>query len=568
MTTTTDPVALATTALAELAPELLSDFVAALPAGTDVVSRRLLAAAWREDLGGTRSGAIWDGDRVLLPSGVHRARELGFDQVELLDPVATPPERLLADLLPELPAAVRAGLATELVDARVNLALALARRIALGAKLRASGATDLAGALAGQRPDEQLLGYEQLATEGHNLHPCGRTRLGWRVGDVLRHDQESAGARVGFVAVREDLLVGEDVTGALRPGYPQLPQAPPGYRLQPVHAWQLGAVLPERYADLFASGGLRPVAAPHLAARPTTALRTLLLEPAIDGVPRYLKLSLDIQVTSTRRSISIASTQNGPVISAVLVRLLADDGGVLLFPEVAGAGVDAGVGRTRDLSAILRLGIGPRLVPGERAVPAAALGATSPLSGTPVLGELLAGYPGEALDFLGEYARVLLRPVLRLAARGVGLEAHLQNSVPTFRAGRPYRMAFRDFAGLRLHRPRLREQRVDVDLWPGSVTVTDDIDVLRAKVGYTVLQAHLGEVVRLLHQVAGVAPERAWQRVREVLDECAVDRGDHAFLTAPTIPHKALVRMRLGGEGDRYLPVSNPLHGGWAGHAA
>jgi D-ornithine---citrate ligase len=566
MTTTTDPVALATTALAELAPDLVGDFVAALPAGTDVVSRRLLAASWREDLGGTRSGAIWDGERVLLPSGVHRARQLGFDQLELLDPVATAPERLLADLLPELPAAVRAALATELVDARVNLALALARRVAIGAQLRASGANDLAGALADRRADEQLLGYEQLATEGHNLHPCGRTRLGWQVGDVLRHDQESPGTRVGFLAVREDLLVGDDVTGALRPGYPQLPEAPPGYRLQPVHAWQLSTVLPERYADLFAGGGLRPVVAPELAARPTTALRTVLLEPAADGIPRYLKLSLDILVTSTRRSISIASTRNGPVISELVHRLLADEPGVLLFPEVAGAAVDAGAGRTRDLSAILRLGLGGRLAPDERAVPAAALAAISPLSGGPVLGELLAGYPGEPLEFLAEYARVLQRPVLRLAARGVGLEAHLQNSVPTFRAGRPHRMAFRDFAGLRLHRPRLRELGVEDRLWPGSVTVTDDVDVLRAKVGYTVFQAHLGEVVRLLRQVAGVAPERAWGRVREVLDEQAVDPGDHAFLTAPTMPHKALVRMRLGGDGDRYLPVANPLHG--VAHAA
>jgi hypothetical protein len=38
-------------------------------------------------------------------------------------------------------------------------------------------------------------------------------------------------------------------------------------------------------------------------------------------------------------------------------------------------------------------------------------------------------------------------------------------------------------------------------------------------------------------------------------------RADHAFLTARTMPHKALLRMRLAPEGgDIYLPVSNPLH--------
>ena len=30
--------------------------------------------------------------------------------------------------------------------------------------------------------------------------------------------------------------------------------------------------------------------------------------------------------------------------------------------------------------------------------------------------------------------------------------------------------------------------------------------------------------------------------------------------TAPTVAHKALVRMRLSGAGDVYIPVRNPLH--------
>ncbi len=408
--------------------------------------------------------------------------------------------------------------------------------------------------------DERLIEFEQLATDGHNLHPCGRTRLGWRVADLLAHDQESAGTTVGFVAVREELLLGDDLGAQLRAGYPQLPVPPPGYRLQPVHAWQLANVIPERYADLLASDELRLLDAPMLPARPTTALRTVLLAPAADGVPRYLKLSLDIQVTSTRRTISVASTRNGPAISALLADLVRDEPGVLLFPEVAGAAVDAGPGRDRDLAAIMRLGLGGRLEPGEEAVPAAALSAYSPLSGRTILGEQLARYPGAALEFLAGYARVLLRPVLRLAALGVGLEAHLQNSVPTFRAGRPYRIAFRDFAGLRLHLPRLRERVPELALWPGSVTATDDLAVMRAKVGYTAFQAHLGEVVRLVVAESGASEPAAWRVVRAVLDEEAVDAGDHAFLTAPSVPHKALVRMRLAGAGDEYVPVQNPLH--------
>jgi len=154
--------------------------------------------------------------------------------------------------------------------------------------------------------------------------------------------------------------------------------------------------------------------------------------------------------------------------------------------------------------------------------------------------------------------------VVTLAARyGIGFEAHLQNCLPTFKDGRPHRIVFRDFAGLRLHPGRLEAAGHRVSLWPGSVVVTDDLDVMRAKVAYTALQAHLGELVIRLDLDEG----DAWREVRAALDE-AYDplmaspdaRADHAFLTAPRVPHKALVRMRLAGGGDVYVPVQNPLH--------
>jgi siderophore synthetase component len=522
-----------------LAPELAGGYAAALPRAVDVVGRRLLGAAWRERLGGARG--------LLAGRGLRR---YGFDRVELTEPVTAHPGALLRTLGVDAP-----GLAGELADAVTNLALAYARRPAWD-----PGAWDEPHA------DLRLLRFERLATDGHHLHPCGRTRLGWRVADLLAHDQESPGTSVGFVAVHQDLHIGDDVGALLRDAYPWLPAAPAGYRLHPVHAWQLGTVLPERYSDLFASGALRTVPGARLDAAPTTALRTVLLEPDVTGTRRYLKLSLDIQVTSTRRSISVASTRNGPAISALLDRLLAGEPRVLTLPEVAGAAVATPDGRSRDLSVIVRDGLDGRLAPGEVAIPGAALTARcgSGAGGT-VLDELLrTAYPGRPLDFLGDYAALLLPPLLRLAAAGVGLEAHLQNSLPTFVDGVPHRIAFRDFAGLRLHLPRLAggPARWPADaLWPGSVVGTTDLDVLRAKLGYTALQAHLGELVRHLVDAYRVGEAAAWHRVREVLDGCDAEPGDRAFLTAPRVPHKALVRMRLAGQGDLYVPVDNPLHG-------
>jgi siderophore synthetase component len=89
--------------------------------------------------------------------------------------------------------------------------------------------------------------------------------------------------------------------------------------------------------------------------------------------------------------------------------------------------------------------------------------------------------------------------------------------------------------------------------------------VLRAKLGYTAFQAHLGELVIRLGESHGLDEDAAWRTVRAVVDETysgldGAGRADHAAFTAPTVPHKALVRMRLAGGGDEYLPVENPLH--------
>jgi len=137
--------ATAETQLAAAAPGLLADFRAALPRAVDVVAGRLAGAVEREGLGTARRGLV------------EAAELLGSPR-----------------------------LAEELADAVVHLALAYARRDRTDGALRdeaaRTGARD-AMALAERLPaDEQTVFFERLATEGHNLHPCGRTRLGWTVG--------------------------------------------------------------------------------------------------------------------------------------------------------------------------------------------------------------------------------------------------------------------------------------------------------------------------------------------------------------------------------------------------
>jgi D-ornithine---citrate ligase len=506
----------------------------------DVVSSRLLAALYAEGL-------------AEAPADLPRH---GFGQVEVA-PTTKPPGVVLDEHGLDA-----YSLRAELDDAVGNLAFAYARRrdidVAWRKQAAERGIADAYGVVAGLDADEQALAFEQLSTEGHNLHPCGRTRLGWTFDDLLAYDQESPSTHVTFVAIRRDCHVGEDVGALLRDAYPQVPGADEDYVLQPVHPWQLTQVIRERYADAFADGRLREVEDVTIGAAPTTTLRTLLLEPDRDGVRRYLKVSLDIQVTSTRRSISVASTRTGPAISAVLERLVTDPR-VLILPEVAGAAMTG----VRDVAAIVRAGLAGRTGRREVAIPGSALPAISPITGTTVLAEVVDRSGLTPLRFLDAYARLLLPQAVALLDAGIGLEAHLQNSIPVFSDGVPRRIAFRDFAGMRINPDRLAARGVQIDLWHGSLIETHDQDVVRAKLGYTMLQAHLGELISRLVASHGLDERAAWRRIRDVVndvyDALNLDEGDRKFLLAPTMPHKALVRMRMEDRGDIYVPVPNPL---------
>lgn len=625
-------------------PRLADSFAGCLPRARAMTLRRLVEALWREDVGGFRArGTLVDasqggGELARVRPGTWAVSELpggaavafpvlaehAFGRIDAGCPVLHMPAAAgdrprplahpggLAALMSTSDELEWTGLAAELADGTANLALALARAEAAArtARRRAAdtGAADCVelACLAG-RDDaafEPVVFLEKLATGGHNLHPCARTRLGMEPADLLRHDVESTRpTTLTLVAVRRDHTQstpdanGRDVGELLLAAYPRLAAAVDAagldrreYLFLPVHTWQLHRVVQVTYAEQVDRGEVVPVPGADLAAEPTISLRTLLTEPAPDGRRFFVKTALDVQVTSTRRTISVHTATNGPVFSALLEAIVAGEPGlagrVVLLPELAGASYRG----ERALTALVRADLAGRLRPGEVAVPGCALYARSPLSGRSVLAELADRYAAHlreprpelaALSFVDAYARLLLGAVLPLMSRyGIGLEAHLQNTLPTFVDGVPTRVVFRDWGGMRVHLPRLARRGYTPTLRAGSLTTTESVDTLRAKVAYTALQSHLGEIVVQLGHSHGLAEAVAWARVRDVVVDIYTGLADQAerdgdgdlardassdlrALLAPTLPHKALLSMRLHPDaGDRYVAVPNPLWNG------
>jgi siderophore synthetase component len=636
------------------APQYATAFLEQLPRARTVVLHRLLAALWREDIGTIRTASRRLDTSVpgldLSPlemslrdalTGVWLVHELStavalafpiraehaFDNLKPDNPVlcwrdGTPvpipaPHDLVELLAEHAPASGWRSFAAELADTVANLTLAYARSDAqrrtlrqVAVELDTPDTIGLAQRLAAREPPEDLMVFfERLNTEGHNLHPCGRGRLGMQPADLLRHDLESdTSTDLILVAIQRDRIEstpderGRDIGELLWAEYPALDTAvrehfraarldPTRYVFVPVHCWQLEQVVYPLLADEIAESAVVPVPAARLAGVPTSSLRTLLTERSPRGRRILVKTALDTLIGSTRRSISAHTTNNGPVYSRLLRQIIdrepALSNRIVLLEELAGASYRPQAHepdpdrRSRALSALVRSDINTYLRPDELPMPGCALPARAPVTESSLLVELVTRFAvtsGEGdrrtagLRFIQQYAALLLPvSVILMTKYGIAVEAHLQNCIFTFADAVPTRLVLRDWGGMRIYPPRLCRQGFRLDPRPGAVTVTDEVEVMRAKMLYTVLSNHLGEVVAHLVTRCDVDSGAAWQRIREVLEGLLDDldadpalsadvAADRAVLFGPTLPIKAFARMRLDpAGGDQYVHVRNPL---------
>jgi siderophore synthetase component len=540
------------------------------------------------------------------------------------------PVRLL-DLLSDLPgyeAFVRdlagearlARFRLEVRNSAANYALALAeaglRRRELAAQVRGSGVRT-SPEWARRRSTEDgmfstLAFYEQLVVDGHPLHPGAKLKLGLGVGDVIRHSPElGAHPEAVLVAVaqeryRDVSLDGRGLSGILYEEYPGLRQrvanvlrekglTPNDYGLILVHPWQFQHVLPKLFARAMERGEIVPLGDLSIPTRALVSFRTLAPVQRQGECKHHLKTAVNLQLTGAVRTVSPTSAENAAPISRMLKEIGDREGRFggrfVVLEERAAAYYDpangAGTPQEREdlaknLAVILRENPEAHIRPGEVPVTACALLAESPVSGEPVLMEVLELFAAgrgiaepelAAAAFVRRYCEVCLPGFLTLMSRyGVSLEGHLQNSIPVFRGGETTCVLVRDFGGVRILHERLARQGVRADLHTGSAIVIEDVEDLRNKTYYPIFQNHLGELVACLVRRLDLEEQRLWGPVAEVCrvvfrelkrDPAVREQAarDEAALFGSTLDLKAMTTMRLLGDVTHYTfsEVPNPL---------
>ncbi len=518
--------------LGTVRPDLIGAYDGALPRARAEILARLLGALDREPLPGAA--------RVRYPAAaavpfaqVRAGLSASVDGEQVSDPVVLVERLGWAD-----------GFRAEIGNSVANLALAYAHPPVpspgafVSPGFSAGGSVDSPGGsvespgvfvAAGGRPGAapgaglafggRLADFEQLVVDGHPLHPGCRTRAGLDVAGVLAYAPEHRPVlRLVRIAVPPQRWHGD--------GPPVLL----------AHPWQAQRILAE-HPWLRAAGHTGPV-------RPLMSLRT------VDTGAGHVKTAVDVQMTSAVRTVSPAALHNGPVLSALLARLTADLPVTVLAEHGAGA-VLIGGRPDRRLAHLHRAA--PRLAPGEVVLPLAALAAADPGDGRALLHHAAA----DPYAWWEQLTAVLVPPMLRLLERGVALEAHGQNTLVVLRGGRPVRIVYRDFGGVRVSAARLRAAGIDAPPLAGDLP-SDDPDVLRTKLAAALFGTVCGQLTAVL-QRGGADPAKLWAVTARAV--AATGTADaRALLTAP-LPVKATTAMRLATDplDDLWASLDNPM---------
>ncbi|WP_170885454.1 IucA/IucC family protein [Bacillus alkalicellulosilyticus] len=451
---------------------------------------------------------------------------------------------------------------------------------------------------------DPTLFFEQLCVTGHQLHPGTKAKTGLSYEELVQYSGEFGNViHLNFVAIHKDVCYHNPIlhTDTFHSfwfaEYPELEQAflkccehPKEYMIVPVHPWQYEHTLKELYPNEIENKDILFI--PYsIEAIPTLSVRTVGLRTKEKKY--HIKLPINIQMTSAVRTISPNSIHNGPELSQIAKVILVKESELSQHFHVIGE--DSGLRfisklehdnnafhRNKNLSMLLRKNPTSLLEEGEVAMVACALYNEAPLSEQLLLYEMIEHYnqrvqsfteEESVLDFFTKYIAVLLSGVLPFMTRyGIGLEAHLQNTLVVFRDYEPVKVIVRDLGGVRVNTTRLEKQGIKGRFYPGSATIGTEDSEMQNKVIHTVFQSQIGELTMHLARRYSVTEEELWEKVKTIClaifsklkedDTIAkeVDK-DMSILLGETVKTKALTRMRLTNDVTdyAYISVPNPL---------
>ncbi|EHJ07620.1 IucA/IucC family protein [Staphylococcus simiae] len=467
--------------------------------------------------------------------------------------------------------------------------------------------------------EDSYLRSEQSVIEGHPLHPGAKLRKGLNAAETFKYSSEFAqvidlNVMLIHQTVSRTMSLDTDYNLIIREQFPELVQQLQtefsdinidDYHVMIVHPWQLTDVLHRDY-QLEIDQQLIRVSSKTLPYYAGLSFRTLV--PKFPSQLPHIKLSTNVHITGEIRTLSEQTTHNGPIMTKILNDILAND---TLFnrdhadviAEIAGIHFytandkgDYQTERSEQLGTLFRQNIYDLIPSNVTPVIPSSLVANYPYNDeTPVI-TLIKQYQQTMPDcsfeqaaqlWITMYSKALLGLVVPLVTKyGIALEAHLQNTIATFKDnGLIDKMYIRDFEGLRIDETQLNKMGYRTDHFhEKSRILTDSKTSVFNKAFYSTVQNHLGEIILTIAQYSEVQAleHDLWQNVQHILLEL-FEQIEQSFVTvsdhnqqvtynerinefkdtmfSPMIDYKCVTTMRLEDEAHHYtyIKVNNPL---------
>ncbi len=410
---------------------------------------------------------------------------------------------------------------------------------------------------------------EQCLRQGHVFHVTSKATEGFDEADLLRYAPElGARFRLHYFAVAPTHILANstfELDPSARAEARQLLQDQPSaeWPLLPCHPWQAAHLLeqPAIAADL-GQGHLVSLGPLGEVAIPTSSVRTVWLPQQAC----FLKLSLSIRITNFVRDNPPEQVQRALDASRAIAGLparMTNSPSFRVLLETGAHGL-ALLDDTRLLAAttVLQRQALQQEAMSRFQVMAGVLEGGGAETGLPgLLREAAHGGglgPGGVRAWWRRYLEITLRPLLTLfLEQGIGLEAHLQNSLVRFDEGWPAAALVRDMEGATVS----RGSAAAASLAPDSAALYDD-DEAWHRLQYYLLVNHLGQVAAVLARCSEVDERLLWADIATCLSTIEHPRIAR-LLRARTLPAKANLLSSFAERGERplYVPVVNPLRG-------
>ena len=433
----------------------------------------------------------------------------------------------------------------------------------------------LAAKLSTSSQREAFLHTEIIPFKGHPIHVCSKTKLGFSKTDALAYNPEfSPVVKLQLVAVHRSHVVHSTEIGIWTDYISShlKKDLPEDYIVFPVHPWQYENIASKEYRNYFASGVLIALEESALSVCPTLSLRTALLPITSNQNLYHVKVPINIQATSIKRSLTFRDLYNGiefsKFISTIAHNLpsLASKRGRIVT-DLCAAHFDTPQAGNPALSFLLRNDPINSCLPGETMIVAATLVHSTKLQPTPLLCRLIRQSAIPVAQYIDQLFGILLAMPLEIFLQyGIALDLHGQNTMLVFdQQHQVQALAYRDLGSIQVSKTNSLLGNQYQSFYGETSTFLSHQEAV-SELTHTLYNHLIGEIITCIAQFFCIPTQTMWQKVKKtsisIINACdapqqAKDRLSE-LLFAPTLNIKPLLKMRIH-EKTLYHPVPNPM---------